>query len=145
MTCNIKYNNKNVNIIIDENKNLWFNNNIFEITFNDIKIKIILDNDSVFWFNIEDINKIITFDIKEVNKKYITKHLEFSDKIKFINKKGLYKIILNSNYIYKKNFINLLEESLPILLENKSFLYSNENLIKTTKLINDNNLYKYIK
>jgi hypothetical protein len=80
-----------------------------------------------------------------LESKYLTKHIEFCDKTDFLNIKGLYKIINNSDYKKKEKFIKFLNESFPILLENKSFLYSNDNLIKTTKLINDNNIYKFLK
>ena len=143
MTYNIKYKDNNLKVSVDEEHKLWFNNNIFELTFDKNKITIIIDNNSEIWSKLNDILIIIKYN-KEIKSKYLTKHIEYCDKTEFINIKGLYKIIDKSDYKNKEKFNKFLKKSFPILLENKSFLYSNDNLIKTTKLINDNNLHKFI-
>lgn len=141
MDYNIKYKNNNVIVTIDDNKNVWTNNNIFKITYDNIIITVIIDNNSIIWFDIHNILSIIKYDIKLIKNKYLIKHLEYDNKTKFISNNKLYKIIKKCNYNNKQDLIKYLNESIIILLNNKSHLYSKDTLIKTTNILDMNKLF----
>jgi hypothetical protein len=103
----------------------------------------VIDNNSIIWFDVDNILLILQYDKKLIKKKYLIKHLEYDNKTKFISKDTLYKIINKCIYKDKEKFKNFLDESIAILLQNKSCLYSNDTLIKTSNMLK-NNLCKYI-
>jgi hypothetical protein len=124
---NIKllYNNKNINVSIEDDKQLWIHNNVFEVIYDNNNIKIIVDNDSKIWLE-DNVCKILEYNIKD---KYKKKFNNITDNIKYISEDIIRKIIIKCNNIKFKKWLD--NDIIPNLNKNKSCLFDN-NIIKKT-------------
>ena len=126
--------------LIVDNKDIYFNNNIFQANYKDTNINIILDNDKIFWFCLNDILLVLSL-LNIDKKKYNVKPFsDFSDDYffdkhcEFINLKYLNKLICKCN---NEDFQNWIENIvIPTLRNNESHLFDMDAQKKTFNKLN---------